>query len=285
MKFKNLTCGLLIALIVITSSINTKVLSQGVTENVVIKWNNAILTAIKNTSTGPTVVARALAIVHTCIYDAWAAYDQKAVGTRLGGALRRPSSEHADENKEKAISFAAYRALIDLFPTQKDVFDSLMQELGYDPLDTSEDTNTPTGIGNVVSKEVINFRHSDGSNQLGDLNPGAYSDYTNYQAANTPEKIKDPNKWQPLLGANGQAQKYLTPHWGEIIPFAIIISDELRPLHPLSYPMPGYTKQAKEVVRISAHLTDKKKAIAEYWAGGPGTVTPPGLACEVGQFI
>ena len=34
------------------------------------------------------MVSRALAILHTCAYDAWAAYDRDAVGTRLGGVLR-----------------------------------------------------------------------------------------------------------------------------------------------------------------------------------------------------
>src|SRR5262245_44527064 len=33
----------------------------------------------------PTVGSRMLAIVVTAMYDAWAAYDDKAVGTRLGG--------------------------------------------------------------------------------------------------------------------------------------------------------------------------------------------------------
>ena len=39
---------------------------------------------------GPPIVARVLAVVHTCMYDAWAAYDDVAVGTRLGNTLRRP---------------------------------------------------------------------------------------------------------------------------------------------------------------------------------------------------
>jgi hypothetical protein len=46
------------------------------------------------------------------MYDAWAAYDEKAVGTRLGGSLRRPASERTKENKEKAIAYAAYRSLL-----------------------------------------------------------------------------------------------------------------------------------------------------------------------------
>src|SRR3989454_1997777 len=63
------------------------------TDNVTIQWDNAALQAIRVTKPGPPIVARALAIVHTAMYDAWAAYDDQAVGTRLGGSLRRPPVE------------------------------------------------------------------------------------------------------------------------------------------------------------------------------------------------
>ena len=56
--------------------------------------------------------SRALAILHTCMFDAWAAYDEHAVGTRLDGFLRRPAAEHTEQNKATAVSFAAYAALI-----------------------------------------------------------------------------------------------------------------------------------------------------------------------------
>src|SRR5467141_2341778 len=63
---------------------------QDVTPSIVIQWNNAALQGVRDSKLGPPMVARALAIVHTCIYDAWAAYDHQAMGTRLGGPLRRP---------------------------------------------------------------------------------------------------------------------------------------------------------------------------------------------------
>ena len=75
-------------------------------------WNSAVLQGIRDAKLGAPVVARALAIVHTCMYDAWAAYDERAIGTQLGGALRRPASERTLANKEQAISYAAYRALV-----------------------------------------------------------------------------------------------------------------------------------------------------------------------------
>src|SRR5437879_2134237 len=79
------------------------------------------------------------------------------------------------------------------------------------PNDNSTDTSTPVGIGNVACKAVLDFRHHDGSNQLGDEPGGTpgipYSDYTGYAPANDPmdmnalfdpAKVHDPNRWQPL---------------------------------------------------------------------------------------
>ena len=73
-------------------------------DNVVLQWNSALLQAIRNTAFPPMHAARAFAIVHTCMYDAWAPYTAKAVGTRLGETLRRPASEHTHDNKTLAVS-------------------------------------------------------------------------------------------------------------------------------------------------------------------------------------
>src|SRR5205814_9043070 len=103
-------------------------------QNVVLQWNSALLRAVRNTRFAPVFSARALAIVHTSMYDSWAEYDSAAVGTRYGAALRRPPRERTLANKQEAVSYAAYRALVDLFPSQQaDVFDPLMTSLGFDP--------------------------------------------------------------------------------------------------------------------------------------------------------
>src|SRR5262245_17580745 len=120
--------------------------------NVVVQWNKVTLQAVRNTNFAPMFAARALAIVHTCMYDAWAAYDPVAVGTRLGDTLRRPASEHTQAAKEQAISYAAYRCVVDLFHSQRaGLIDPFMTGLGFDPLDTSIDTTTPSGVGNVAA--------------------------------------------------------------------------------------------------------------------------------------
>src|SRR5437660_9360376 len=81
-----------------------------------VAWNSGLLQAMGHSKLVSPISARTVAIVHTCIYDAWAAYDEHAIGTQLGGALRRPAFERTLANKEKAISYAAYRALTDVLP-------------------------------------------------------------------------------------------------------------------------------------------------------------------------
>ncbi|MFL6463521.1 MAG: DUF6851 domain-containing protein [Bryobacteraceae bacterium] len=185
------------------------------------------------------MVSRALAIVHTCIYDAWAAYDEHALGTRLGSSLRQPGSERQLTNKNEAISFAAYRALIDLFPADEAaVFRPLMLQLGYNPDDTSTDTHTPAGVGNVACHAVLQFRHQDGSNQLGNLsgNGVPYADYTGYTPINHPSPVPpdpatvvDPNHWQPLQYFDAThtfvTQSFVGAHWYKVLPFALRSGD------------------------------------------------------------
>lgn len=255
-------------------------------------WNSAALQAVRDTHPGPPVCARELAIVSTCMYDAWAAYDPLAVGTRLGASLRRPFGESTLANKEKAVSFAAYRALVDLFPQpdQFQKFGDLMHRLGYDPSDSSTDIRTPSGIGNVAAAAVLQFRHHDGANQLGDLHPGAYSDYTGYVPVNTPDQINDPNRWQPLRVPDGRGgfivQSYIGPHWGRVIPFALKSGSQLRPATgPVRYGTPEYVQQARDLLAYSANLTDQQKVIVEYWADGPGSEQPPGHWCLFAQFV
>lgn len=108
--------------------------------NVASQWDSAAIQGVQDAKVGAPMVARALAIVHTCMYDAWAAYDERAVGTQLRGALRRSESERKLANKEQAISYAAYRALADVLPVDTNsVYIPLMSRLGYDPNDNSTD--------------------------------------------------------------------------------------------------------------------------------------------------
>lgn len=275
-------------------------------DSVVLLWNEAVLQGVRDSKLGPPMVARALAIVHTSIFDAWAAYDHRAVGTRLGGALRRPPRERTLANMNTAISFAAYRAAVDLFPADRaSVFDPLMRRLGYDPTNTTDNISTPQGVGNVAAGVVLAFRHRDGANQLGDKpggKPGvAYSDYTGYKPTNDPMDLRpgskfdsatvhDPNRWQQLryIDASGAdfTQPFVGAQWQHVTPFALTNVAQLRsPTGPARFSSAAYESQARALVVLSAGLNDEQKMIAEYWADGPHSELPPGHWDLFGQFV
>jgi len=165
-----------------------------------------------------------------------------------------------------------------------------MASLGDDPGNGSTDVATPAGVGNVAAAAVIAFRHLDGANQLGDLHPGAYSDYTGYVPVNDPDHINDPNRWQPLRFSDGHGgfvtPGFIAPQWGRVVPFALTSGSQFRPPEvPNLYPFGGYRVQAEQILHYSARLTDTQKAIAEYWADGPHSELPPGHWMLFGQFV
>ena len=277
--------------------------SQNWAPNVVIQWNNAALQGVRDSKLGPPMVSRALAIVHTCIYDAWAAYDESALGTQSGSTLRQPHRERTLANKNQAISFAAYRSAVDLFPSDEaKVFRPLMQELGYDPDDRSLDTRTPTGVGNTACNAVLQYRHMDGSNQLGDLSSNGvpYADYTHYKPVDNPSSVppdpaivSDPNRWQPLQYFDAThtfvTQSFVGAQWYLVTSFALRSNDQFRSQlalsGPATYGSPAFLDEVDEVVQKSANLTDEQKMIAEYFADGPLSELPPGHWDLFAQFV
>jgi len=125
-----------------------------------------------------------------------------------------------------------------------------------------------------------------------------------------PVAAADPNRWTPLhvptgklLDADGlptwspddpssyDTQVFLTPHWGAVQPFAMERGDQFRPTAPPQLgsdepytDAPGNTSssdaafrsQTQEVLEYSRNLDDEHKVIAEFWADGPHSWTPPG---------
>jgi hypothetical protein len=277
----------LVCLVVLLVS-GPRAMADGAAANVVLPWNRAVLQAVADARMAPPQVARALAIVHTSMYDAWAAYTDRAVGTRLGGGLRRPRVERTERHQAAALSHAAYRAAADLFPAREDdLFRPLMHSLGHVPEPETLDPASPAGVGNRAAAEVITFRHQDGANQLGHLAASGvpYDDYTGYTPVNDPWTLSDPTRWQPLQLPTGQPQRFLAPHWHHVIPFALTASSQFRPKPPAIAGTSAYLEQALAIVEMGAHLDDRAKALAIYWADGPGSVTPPGHWMLIAQAV
>jgi hypothetical protein len=252
-------------------------------DNLVLVWNDQTLESIRKLPPAPTVAARALAVVHTAIYDAWAAYDPLAVGTRLGAGLRQPEAERTQANKDKAVSYAAYTTLVDLFPARQQVFTDKMTLLYGEAF--ASDTTTPAAVGTAAAQAVIDVRHNDGANQL-----NGYADTSGYVPVNSWDQVVEPDHWQPLcvpLPPPGTTscpavQRFATPHWRTVTPFALTSAAQFRPDHGPAVtvlkgkPSDAFRKEVDQQLRFSAGLTDTQKAIAEYWEDPPGSETPPG---------
>ena len=114
--------------------------------NIAYKWGKISLECTANDTENfkprPTITSRILALVWVSIFDAWSRYDEKAIPLYLTSIDRRPAVERTLRNKEIAISYAAYRSMLEYYFSDSLLLRKKMIEFGLDPHDTSEDPTT-----------------------------------------------------------------------------------------------------------------------------------------------
>lgn len=261
-------------------------------------WVNVILETsardVDRVGARPTILARSMAIAATAMYDAWAAYDDSAVGTRFGSKLRRPKGERNMANKEKAIGMAVYRALIDQYPLDEAWIEEQVRARGLDPEDDSTDLASPVGIGNTVASAVITYHQNDGANQNGGAVGSMgkpYSDYTYYKPVNPPSPgpIIDPDRWQEIPFDDGKGGKitpsFLTPHWYLVKSFGLERNDMFRPGPPPKVGSEQLKKEIDECIAFNASLTVEQKAIVEFMRDGPRSTGQSGHWLRLAQAV
>lgn len=255
--------------------------------NIAYQWGKVSLECTANDTERfkprPTVTSRILGLIWTSVFDAWSRYDDKATPFYLTHVDRQSESERTLKNKEIAISYAAYRSMLEYYFSDSLLLRNKMIELGLDPDDESEDPTTPVGIGNLAAKTVINARMHDGANQDGTV-PNSdgtmYSDYTGYNPVNDVDVLKDINRWQPKYFSDGKGGKFapgcITPQWWKVNPLVLDSASQFRPGPP---PMVGsnqLAKEVKEVIELQANLTDEQRALVEFMRDGPKSVQQAG---------
>jgi hypothetical protein len=131
-------------------------------------WNELALRAIRDSRLDALAAAHALAILHTCMYNAWAAYDGAARQTMHGRAVRLPRAARGVASKASAMSHAAHVVLCDRFPSHKAAFDARMAGLGLDPA-RLDDPFTPAGIGHTQATAMLDACRQNGETQTAPL--------------------------------------------------------------------------------------------------------------------
>ena len=255
----------------------TAAVCRGAVEHSVAReWNEALLEAIRLDVPSPTVHARNLFHTSAAMWDAWAAYDETAVGVFVDEQVQAADVGAA---RDVAISHAAYRVLEARYlhsPGAEESitgFEQLMEELCLDPGFADTEGDSPAALGNRIAAAVLAASVDDGSNEA-----DGYAD-PSYQPVNAPLVVAesgtdmvDPNRWQPLeiqgmVAQNGTplqdtVQQFVGPHWGGVTPFAIEGGrDGATPLDPGPPPMLGdpqgdadFKAGAIEVLRHGATL-------------------------------
>ena len=218
-------------------------------QSVARRWNEVMLQAIREDLARPPVQARNLFHVSMAMWDAWAVYDTLSADTYLLGKTVGtftcpfdgvPKPIDIQAAREKAISYAAYRVLTRRYQNSPNAvasiqrFRILMNDLGYNWNFSSNayQSGDPAALGNYIGDCVGFYGLMDGANEQ--LN------YSNqfYQPVNLPlnpelpgnPNMLDPNHWQPLILSNAidqngnpipALQKFQSPEWGRVLPFAI----------------------------------------------------------------
>ncbi len=314
-------------------------------------WDEQILTAIRGDTPHPPAHARNLFHLSVCMYDAWAAYDNTAVGYLF--REKHTAGDIAAARRE-AISYAAWRILKERYYFSKTASNTLAQldaqmvSLGYSTNNFSVDTSTPAGVGNAIYLAVSGYYSKDGSRQTNGTPSNPYPDSPviegGYLAVNSPMTtglpgtvVNDVNRWQPLAIANatdqngfplGPIQKFLGAQWLNVRPFCLDRSSQIVPwFDPGPQPKLGgvgdalFRNEVVEIIRRSSELTpddgvtldispgawgnnplgsnsgagrplnpatglpyapnvvkrgDFARVLAEFWADGPSSETPPG---------
>ena len=88
----------------------------------------------------------------------------------------------------------------------------------------------------------------------------------------------NPRKWTPLV-INGAVKNFLTYGWGDVRSTCLTAADETSITNTASTFFLGSSAQRDteidNLVSLTNALTDLQKMTAEFWAGGPLTVSPP----------
>jgi len=305
-------------------------------------WDETMLELIRQVVPAPTVHARNLFHTSAAMWDAWAAYDDTAVGYFV---TEKHTADDVQAAREAAMSQAAYRILLWRYATVSDLpeaadqLDAVMADLCYPTDDTSTDGDDPIAFGNRIADAVIEFGSTDGALEDERYEDSSYRPANDAMVVSDPGTVmKDPNSWQPLslglqlsqngLPIPGNVQTYIGPHWGHVTSFALPESPTGTPIDPGPPPRLGdpvsdadFKQAALDVLRDSSTLdpsqsevidispasmgnntlgtndgsgydvnpatgepyrpqptvaADLYRAIAEYWADGPTSETPPG---------
>ncbi|RLS56859.1 MAG: phosphatase PAP2 family protein [Planctomycetota bacterium] len=235
------------------AAVNTLEDRKMLSADVVMQWNEVMLDAIRDVKPAPPVASRAMAIVSTAVFDA-----VNSIEGKYNQYLTKASTP-LSTSKVAAVAEAAYQTLSALFPAYQATLDlQLSTTLATVP--DGADKTAGIALGDKVATAILSLRSNDGSATNVTYTPGT-----------------DPGEWRPTPNGFGAA---VLPQWPNVKPFTMTSASQFRPVAPPSLTSEEYATDYNQVMDLGSATSLTRTAdqtdIANFWAGGPGTATPPG---------
>lgn len=247
----------------------------------ILYWNDVALEANreshsndKKEQTGPPLSARALAIVHLAMYDAFAG----ASGNPADLPAYLPGLPVvANVSSDAAVASAAHATLAALFPSQKAFFDTKLALA--EPAGTAQEVNAGTAFGLTVAQAIL-------ADRAGDPGVGAQG-YVPSQAPGA-HRVDPDNPGQgyhgPFYGAQAKCFAVTTRFALDKAPAP---SDAAYQEALEQVRGKGIVPELSGTVPASARRTSDETAIGLFWAyDGPQNLgTPPRLYNQIVRKI
>ncbi|MBY4893884.1 vanadium-dependent haloperoxidase [Rhodobacteraceae bacterium N5(2021)] len=260
-------------------------------------WDQIVQNLVIETQFGPTNAARVYSILHTAIYDAFAAYDGQSLRVSLDVGGDNIELHEADPRSvEEAMHHAGYTVLSTLFPDHRSLLDMVMHErLGLEP---DEDDSDAALIGQDAASDAMALRLQEQARVAQD--PAA-----RYTPQNSnPDEVTVIDAWTPEwrdTPAGRELQTFLSPEFPLLEPFALPKNPNgttdfaaFRPAAPEPFFMEGFADAQIDIPTRT--LTLALPAIIggiDYPAGAQlavtrelvGVVINPGFIAQAEQLI
>ncbi len=261
------------------TSTSTQDLRRIAKDDAVLTWNQILLNAIAVGKTAPPVASRAMAMVETAVFDAVnnIVHKYQSYAITEAAPVEAKATDTAIETEAAAVE-AAYTVLSTLFSSQKATFDAARTTSLASIADGQAKTDG-LAFGKCIADRVIAARANDGSGTS-----VAYTSGTN------------PGDWQPTAvvtnpdGTTSPASAVL-PQWSNVKTFGILQADVInnRPAPPPALTSEQYATEFNQVKDLGAANSTTRTAdqtqIAQFWADGGGTFTPPGHWNQIAQDV
>jgi vanadium chloroperoxidase len=241
----------------------------------ILYWNAVALEANrvshtngKNEQTGPCASARALAIVHLAMYDAFVGTD---TGTAQAPYLPGLPAADPGASIDAAVAAAAHLTLSKLFPSQKSTFNGKLAEAALPAAGKAEGT----AFGLLVGQAILAERGSDpGTGDFG------YEPPVKREAHRPDPDDAGQGFHAPFFGAQSSCFAVTVPH--ELDPYPLLTSksylDAVREVRAK-----GIATELMGTVNSSQRRRSEETVIGLFWAydGASGLGTPPRLYNQI----